>query len=105
MTAPSLPEGPTPSSPFSRNVQLLRLLGLAIVIGILGALAVLSFHQLLSMLELTLYGSSQGLVADATRLPLTVRILVPAAGGLVAGLILEVPVVAAADRVEQRPNG
>ena len=33
---------------------MLRLLGLAIVIGILGALAVLAFHQLLSLLELTL---------------------------------------------------
>lgn len=89
MISPPPLEDPTPSSPFSRNVQLLRLLGLAIVIGILGALAVLAFHQLLSALELTLYGSSQGLVADATHLPPAVRILVPAAGGLVAGLILQ----------------
>ncbi len=89
-TAPSLGDaGLIPSSRYSRNVQLLRLLGLAIVVGMLGAPAVLAFHQLLSVLELALYGSKQGLVADAARLPPEVRIFVPAAGGFVAGLILQ----------------
>ena len=57
-----------PPSPHGRNVQLLRLLGLAAMVGILGALPVLAFHQTLLALEATFYGSNQGLVADATRL-------------------------------------
>lgn len=81
--------GLIPSSAYSRNVQLLRLLGLAVVLGVLGALAVLAFHQLLFALELALYGSTQGLVADAAHLPWEARILIPAAGGLVAGVILQ----------------
>jgi hypothetical protein len=68
---------------YSRNVQLLRLLGLAVMVGILGALAVLAFHQLLLALEATLYGSTQGLVADARHLPPEIRIVIPALGGLV----------------------
>lgn len=74
---------------YGRNVQLLRLLGLAIAIGILGALAVLAFHGLLLALEAALYGSTQGLVADARHLPAALRLVVPALGGLAAGLILQ----------------
>jgi len=76
-------------SPYGRNVQLLRLLGLAVVVGILGALAVLAFHQLLLALEAVMYGSNQGLVADAKRLPPEIRAIIPALGGLVAGLVLQ----------------
>jgi len=76
-------------SPYGRNVQLLRLLGLAVMVGMLGALAVLAFHQLLLTSEAALYGSKLGLVADATHLPPELRIVVPALGGLVAGLILQ----------------
>ena len=79
-------ERPPPS--YSRNVQLLRLLGLAVMVGILGALAVLAFHQLLLALEAALYGSNQGLVADARHLPPEIRIIIPALGGLIAGLML-----------------
>jgi CIC family chloride channel protein len=74
---------------YGRNVQLLRLLGLAVAIGILGALAVLAFHGLLLALESAIYGSTQGLVADAARLPAALRLVVPALGGLAAGLILQ----------------
>lgn len=81
---------PTESLPlsYSRNVQLLRLLGLAVMVGILGALAVLAFHQLLLALEAALYTSNQGLVADAKCLPREIRIVIPALGGLIAGLML-----------------
>ena len=76
-------------SPFTRNVKLLRMLCLAVVVGILGALAVLAFHQLLLALEAMLYGSNHGLVADAAHLPLVIRAVVPALGGLVAGFVLQ----------------
>lgn len=79
----------TGPSRYGRNIQLLRLLGLAITIGILGALSVLAFHQLLIALEYAIYGSRQGLVADAARLPAALRLIVPALGGLAAGLILQ----------------
>ena len=76
-------------APYGRNMQLLRMLGLAIVVGILGALAVLAFHQLLLVLESTIYGLNQGLVADAAHLPPEIRVITPAAGGLVAGIMLQ----------------
>ena len=89
-TTPAPPdEMSDPSAPYGRNVQLLRLLGLAVTVGILGALAVLAFHQMLLALEAALYGSNQGLVADATRLPPALRALIPALGGLAAGLVLQ----------------
>ena len=78
-----------PPPPFARNVQLLRMLCLAAVVGVLGALAVLAFHQLLLGLEAVLYGSRHGLVADAAHLPPVIRAVVPALGGLVAGLMLQ----------------
>ncbi len=74
---------------YGRNLQLLRMMGLAVTIGILGALAVLGFHQLLLTLEVRLYGSNHGLVADAMRLPPWIRAVVPALGGLAAGLLLQ----------------
>jgi CIC family chloride channel protein len=80
--------GYVPPLPYGRNVQLLRLLGLAVMVGILGALAVLAFHQLLLALETAMYGSNQGLVADATHLAPEIRVIVPALGGLAAGLVL-----------------
>jgi CIC family chloride channel protein len=81
--------GFNPPSRYGRNLQLLRMMGLAVTIGILGALAVLGFHQLLLALETRLYGSNQGLVADAMRLPPEIRAIVPALGGLAAGLLLQ----------------
>ncbi len=76
-------------APYGRNVQLLRMMGLAVIVGILGALAVLGFHQFLLALEARFYGSNQGLVADAMRLPPEIRAIVPALGGLAAGLLLQ----------------
>ena len=78
-----------PPPPYGRNVQLLRMLGLAVMVGILGALAVLAFHQLLLALEAAIYGQNLGLVADAAHLAPEIRALTPALGGLVAGLMLQ----------------
>lgn len=72
-----------------RNRQLLQLLTLAAVVGVCGAFAVLAFRWLLVFAETGLYGSKLGLVADASGLPPLLRTLSPAAGGLLAGLILE----------------
>lgn len=71
------------------NLQLLRMLTLAAVAGVLGAFAVLGFRWLLMFVENGLYGSKQGLVADAAGLSSLLRAVLPAAGGLLAGLILE----------------
>ncbi len=78
-----------PHSPYGRNMELLRMLGLAVMVGILGALAVLAFHQLLIWLETTIYGLNEGLVADAARLKTEIRIITPALGGIVAGVALQ----------------
>ncbi|MBW8066764.1 MAG: chloride channel protein, partial [Ferrovum sp.] len=85
MSSPSPPPSPT----YNLNQQLLRYLGLAIAVGISGSLAVLAFHQLLLWLEEILYGSNEGLVANAARLAPGVRIFFPACGGLIAGVILQ----------------
>jgi CIC family chloride channel protein len=71
-----------------RKIQILRLLGVAIVAGILGAWAVLGFHALLQFLESQLYGQTKGLVAASMRLSFAQRLMMPALGGVVAGLIL-----------------
>lgn len=73
----------------TRNVQLLQLLVLSVIVGIAGAFAVLAFRWLLLFAESTLYSSSLGLVADARELPLMLRCIAPAVGGLLAGLIIE----------------
>ncbi len=78
-----------PNVPYGRNMELLRMLGLAVMVGILGALAVLAFHQLLIWLETAIYGLNQGLVADAARLTPEIRIITPALGGLIAGIMLQ----------------
>ena len=72
----------------NRKIQILRLLGVAIVAGILGAWAVLGFHALLQFLESQLYGQNKGLVAASMRLSFVQRLMMPALGGVVAGLIL-----------------
>jgi CIC family chloride channel protein len=65
-----------------------RMLLLAGVIGVAGALATLGFHQALLLAEELLYGRSDSLVRIAAGLPWWQRLLVPAAGGIVAGLVL-----------------
>ena len=72
----------------NRKIQILRLLGVAIIAGILGAWAVLGFHALLQFLESQLYGQNNGLVAASARLPFVQRLMMPALGGVLAGLIL-----------------
>ncbi len=78
-----------PGPSYGRNIELLRMLGLAVMVGILGALAVLAFHQLLIWLETWIYGLNQGLVADAAHLSPEIRIITPALGGIAAGIVLQ----------------
>jgi CIC family chloride channel protein len=73
---------------FNRKIQILRLLGVATLAGILGAWAVLGFHALLQFLEFWLYGKTNGLVAASMHLPFAKRLMIPALGGVLAGLIL-----------------
>ncbi|MGB9713037.1 MAG: chloride channel protein [Dissulfurimicrobium sp.] len=80
---------PQPAYNTSSDLHLLRMLALAIAVGILGAFAVLSFRWLLIFSETCIYGTRLGLVADAAMLPPLLRAVSPAIGGLLAGLILE----------------
>jgi chloride channel protein, CIC family len=65
-----------------------RTLVWAAVIGALGAVATVAFRETLFLIERVLYGRSDGLVRIAAGLPWWERLLVPAAGGIVAGLVL-----------------
>ena len=60
----------------------------SIVAGLLGALATQLFRAALFSLDLLLLGQSGGLVKIAQSLPWWARIVTPAIGGLVAGLLL-----------------
>ncbi|MDB5848076.1 MAG: chloride channel protein [Rhodoferax sp.] len=62
----------------------------AIVAGVLGALATELFRLALHSLDTALLGQGNGMVALARSLPPWARILTPACGGLIAGLLLEV---------------
>lgn len=66
-----------------------RLLGLAAVAGIGGALAIVLFRSALSGIEHLLYGQHEGLVAAAASLPPLWRVLIPTIGGLLAGVLLK----------------
>lgn len=61
---------------------------LAAVIGVLGALATIGFRQGVLWAELFMFGRNDGLVRIAQGLLWWQRLLAPAAGGLVAGLLL-----------------
>lgn len=61
----------------------------AAVIGCLGALATTAFRELLTLLEFLLFGRTDDLVRTAARLVWWQRLLVPALGGVVAGLALQ----------------
>lgn len=65
-----------------------RTLLTAAVIGALGALATVAFRESLFVIERLLYGRSDGLVRIAAALPWWQRLLIPAAGGVLAGLVL-----------------
>ncbi|MDA8417694.1 MAG: chloride channel protein [Desulfobacteraceae bacterium] len=71
------------------GAELLKLLILAVLVGATGALAVLAFRWLLVFAETLLYGPGTGLVAHAQALSPLPRLLSPALGGLLAGLILQ----------------
>jgi CIC family chloride channel protein len=58
------------------------------LIGALGALATIGFRQGVLLIEQALYGRHDSLVRIAAALPWGVRLVVPALGGIVAGLVL-----------------
>jgi CIC family chloride channel protein len=65
-----------------------RMLLLAAIIGVLGAVATIGFRELILLAERLAYGRSDGLVRIATALPWWQRLLMPAAGGVLAGALL-----------------
>jgi CIC family chloride channel protein len=59
-----------------------------VVVGIAGALATIGFREAIALLQLAVAGKSGSFVDMARSLPWTVRIWLPAAGGLIAGFLL-----------------
>jgi len=76
----------------------------AVVVGFLGALATIVFRECIVGLQLLLTGESGSFVAIAKSLPWHWRVLLPTAGGVVAGAILllaeRVPAAATSDYME-----
>jgi CIC family chloride channel protein len=62
---------------------------LAALVGILGALSTVLFREAIRAVEWVFVHSKSGLVEAARGLPLWQRLLVPAVGGLCAGLVLQ----------------
>jgi CIC family chloride channel protein len=60
----------------------------SVVVGVAGAFATIAFRQGIELLQLLVAGKSGSFVEMARSLPWTVRIWLPAAGGLVAGFLL-----------------
>jgi CIC family chloride channel protein len=60
----------------------------SVVVGIAGAFATIAFREAIALLQRAIAGESGSFVEMARRLPWTVRIWLPAAGGLVAGFLL-----------------
>ena len=60
----------------------------SVVVGIAGAFATIVFRGAIALLQLTVAGRSGSFVDMARSLPWTVRIWLPAAGGLIAGCLL-----------------
>ncbi|RFU45328.1 ClcB-like voltage-gated chloride channel protein [Paraburkholderia sp. DHOC27] len=60
----------------------------SVVVGVGGALSTIAFREGISLLQLAISGQSGSFVGMARRLPWTERIWLPAAGGLIAGLLL-----------------
>jgi len=73
--------------PFGREHVVFVIVGL---IGCAGAVSTILFRECLHQLQWWLSGSDQGLVATARALPWWARLLVPTAGGLLAGLTLQI---------------
>ncbi len=57
----------------------------AVAVGVAGAFATAVFHEGIKLTQALLGNHSEGLVALTERLPWYMRIVLPAAGGLVAG--------------------
>lgn len=76
----------------------------AVVVGFLGALATIVFRECIVGLQLLLTGESGSFVAIAKSLPWHWRVILPTAGGVVAGAILllakRVPAAATSDYME-----
>ena len=72
-----------------RGDELPLLLLLSALVGFLGALVTVLFREGIHALEWVLGGEAGSLVVMAESLPAWKRLLLPAVGGLVAGLILE----------------
>src|SRR5271163_2932658 len=60
----------------------------AVIVGLLGALSSVAFREALDRLQKVLLGYDSSQLASSTDLPWWQRLLIPAAGGLVAGAIL-----------------
>ncbi|WP_122155016.1 ClcB-like voltage-gated chloride channel protein [Paraburkholderia sp.] len=60
----------------------------SVVVGVAGAFATIAFREAISLLQLGFVGHSGSFVQMARSLPLALRILLPAAGGLIAGFLL-----------------
>jgi CIC family chloride channel protein len=60
----------------------------SVVVGVAGALATIAFRQAISLLQLAISGESGSFVEMARHMPWTVRVWLPAAGGLIAGFLL-----------------
>ena len=60
----------------------------AVVVGLLGALATMAFRDSIRGVQWLLTGKTGSLVEIAKSLPWSVRLLLPAAGGVVAGAVL-----------------
>lgn len=64
------------------------MLGWAAVVGMLGAFATILFHEGMKLVQLVATGRSGSIVQVTTGLPWYGRLLFPAAGGLIAGVLL-----------------
>ncbi len=60
----------------------------SVVVGVAGAFATIAFRMGIEMLQVAVSGHSGSFVQMARSLPWTVRIWLPAAGGLIAGFLL-----------------
>ncbi|WP_133648631.1 ClcB-like voltage-gated chloride channel protein [Paraburkholderia flava] len=60
----------------------------SVVVGVAGAFATMAFREGIALLQRAISGEPGSFVEMARRLPWTVRIVLPAAGGLIAGVFL-----------------
>ena len=90
--SPNLPENSANTQPASHAAGYLGddrwLLLWAALIGVVGALATVAFHEAMAFTENLATGHPGGLVAAAEALPPWRRAITPALGGIVAGAFL-----------------